>query len=198
MLNEKELARNISFASLGNLNCEWRVMLGEKQMTPEEFNVYLENTKWLTEFKQTQKILKAIKKPPKQISKFEAIRASLLNEPLFLGSDMIQKFKTMLNQPIRDRIFLAFLTLFMGTSRIGIQWLYSRLTMGFNPILADEMGLGKSLQTILALKILPNQKKQSLIVCPASVAYNWVNEFNKFSPNTTVSIWKKDGPRQIL
>ena len=194
VLNEKELARNISFASLGNLNCEWRVMLGNKKMTPEEFGVYLDKTKWLIEFKQTQKIMKAIKKPPKQISKFEAIRASLLNEPLFLGSDMIQKFKTMLNQQIKIDIPSISNVALWEHQEFGIQWLYSRLTMGFNPVLADEMGLGKSLQTILALKILPNQKKQSLIVCPASVAYNWVNEFKKFSPNTTVSIWKKKWP----
>ena len=85
----------------------------------------------------------------------------------------------------------------MGTSRNWYSMVVFPINYGFNPILADEMGW-ENLANYFGIKILPNQKKQSLIVCPASVAYNWVNEFNKFSPNTTVSIWKKNGPRQIL
>ena len=194
IVNPNQIKSGESFASLGNLNCEWRVMIGNDKMTPEEFSIYLEKTKWLTEFKQTQKILKAIKKPPKQISKFEAIRASILNEPLFLGQDMIKQFKQMLTQNSKLDIPIGKSVTLWEHQNKGIHWLFSRLKMGFNPVLADEMGLGKSLQMILTLQVLPKTKKQSLVVCPASVAYNWVNEFKKFAPKVTVGIWKSKWP----
>ena len=42
----------------------------------------------------------------------------------------------------------------------------------FNGILADDMGLGKTLQTITLL-VSDQGKGSSIIVCPASLIYNW-------------------------
>ena len=52
-------------------------------------------------------------------------------------------------------------------------------------ILADDMGLGKSLEIICLLKSNVDNKP-SLIVCPKSLIFNWVNEFNKFDEETKV------------
>lgn len=47
-------------------------------------------------------------------------------------------------------------------------------------ILADDMGLGKTLETITLISSI-NTNKPILIVCPASLIFNWVSEFNKFN-----------------
>ncbi len=57
---------------------------------------------------------------------------------------------------------------------------------------ADEMGLGKTVQTLLALReagALP-----AVIVCPASLKYNWRNEARTWLPGVRVDVLEsKDG-----
>ena len=67
----------------------------------------------------------------------------------------------------------------------GFEWLCTLSDMGFGGILADEMGLGKSVQLIsylLAQKEAHADCAPALIVCPASLVYNWIAEFEKFAP----------------
>ncbi|MFO7869125.1 MAG: DEAD/DEAH box helicase [Bacteroidales bacterium] len=74
----------------------------------------------------------------------------------------------------------------------GYRWLYFLYANNFGGCLADDMGLGKTLQAITLLyKVITLQKEQndnraSLIVCPASIIYNWYNEFEKFAPDLKV------------
>ena len=67
----------------------------------------------------------------------------------------------------------------------GFEWLCTLSDMGFGGILADEMGLGKSVQLISYL-VAQNEARAgcapALIVCPASLVYNWIAEFEKFAP----------------
>lgn len=66
----------------------------------------------------------------------------------------------------------------------GYKWLRTLDYYGLGSVLADDMGLGKTLQTIafLASKI-EEGKGPFLVVCPASVLYNWEHEFHKFTPD---------------
>ena len=70
----------------------------------------------------------------------------------------------------------------------GYKWLRTLKAGGFGGILADEMGLGKTLQIIAVLLSakLEGEIGTSLIVCPASLVYNWVEEFRRFAPLLTV------------
>ena len=74
----------------------------------------------------------------------------------------------------------------------GYRWLCFLHANKFGGCLADDMGLGKTLQTIALLqKVINIQKetgehKPSLIVSPASIVYNWYNEFEKFAPHIKV------------
>jgi len=73
--------------------------------------------------------------------------------------------------------------------KIGFRWLCTLDAMGFGGILADDMGLGKTLQVIsfLFYKVeMEDSKKVSLIVCPASLVYNWQSEIEKFAPQLSV------------
>lgn len=68
--------------------------------------------------------------------------------------------------------------------KVGFRWLKTLDTYQFGGILADDMGLGKTLQVISVLLSAKNEKKEgtSLIVSPASLVYNWQEEFARFSP----------------
>ncbi len=72
----------------------------------------------------------------------------------------------------------------------GFKWLSALSELGFGGILADEMGLGKTLQIIsLILSKFESGAldRPVLIVCPASLVYNWVEEFTRFAPAVTVA-----------
>ena len=72
----------------------------------------------------------------------------------------------------------------------GLRWLSARLDAGFGGVLADEMGLGKSVQLISLLVARADQAREvgpSLIVCPSSLVYNWMAEFERFAPGLNVA-----------
>lgn len=64
----------------------------------------------------------------------------------------------------------------------GVMWLTSMKDNGFGALLADDMGLGKTLQVITMLAGW-KEKGKTLIVCPASLVYNWNSEIEKFMPS---------------
>ena len=66
----------------------------------------------------------------------------------------------------------------------GHRWLRTLEKYGFGGILADDMGLGKTLQVISVLSAAKAEGTAgtSLVVCPASLIYNWLEELSRFSP----------------
>lgn len=71
-----------------------------------------------------------------------------------------------------------------GYQKTGYRWLKTLDSYGFGGILADDMGLGKTIQ-IIALLLDEAEREAhttSIIVCPASLVYNWENEFHTFAP----------------
>lgn len=73
----------------------------------------------------------------------------------------------------------------------GYRWLRTLENSGFGGILADDMGLGKTLQVIAVLLAAKNERKleaPSLIVTPASLVYNWQEEFRRFAPEISVGV----------
>lgn len=67
----------------------------------------------------------------------------------------------------------------------GFRWLCTLAQWGFGGILADDMGLGKTLQMLTFLWAM---RKKALIVCPASLVYNWASEANRFIPECRVAV----------
>jgi SNF2 family DNA or RNA helicase len=73
--------------------------------------------------------------------------------------------------------------------KYGYKWLRVLSDNHFGGILADDMGLGKSAQVISVLLATKEETaKPSLIVCPASLVYNWQAEFDKFAPEMTTTV----------
>jgi superfamily II DNA or RNA helicase len=74
--------------------------------------------------------------------------------------------------------------------RLGLAWLQFLQALGAGGILADDMGLGK---TITTLAFLQRRKElegpaPTLVVCPTSVATNWVREAARFTPELRVTL----------
>lgn len=67
----------------------------------------------------------------------------------------------------------------------GLNWLYFLHSLQFGACLADDMGLGKTIQLLAFLNTLKANKKNptSLLVIPASLISNWINEIHRFSPD---------------
>lgn len=73
--------------------------------------------------------------------------------------------------------------------KTGFRWLKTMDTYGFGGILADDMGLGKTLQVIaLFVSQKESNPQPSLVVCPASLVYNWESEIRRFAPQLTVAV----------
>ncbi|MGV3773542.1 MAG: DEAD/DEAH box helicase, partial [Verrucomicrobiales bacterium] len=74
--------------------------------------------------------------------------------------------------------------------KLGVGWMHFLRKNRFGGILADEMGLGKTLQTLAFLQTAREANKSartlSLVVCPTSLVFNWVEEAKKFTPDLKV------------
>ena len=66
----------------------------------------------------------------------------------------------------------------------GYSWLRMLSRAGFGGILADDMGLGKTLQMLSCLLAMREEGATDpyLIICPASLVYNWREEIRRFTP----------------
>jgi superfamily II DNA or RNA helicase len=71
----------------------------------------------------------------------------------------------------------------------GLDFLAYASSLGVGCVLADDMGLGKTVQALAWLEHLRSQDPKggpSLVVCPASVVYNWAREAERFAPDLRV------------
>ncbi|XP_050419856.1 DNA excision repair protein ERCC-6-like [Adelges cooleyi] len=98
--------------------------------------------------------------------------------------------------------------------RIGIKWLWELHQHGYGGILGDEMGLGKTIQIIVFFGALYWSRLKerrtnvrglgsNIIVCPATLLHQWVDEFHKWCPPIRVAILHETGvfkgkPRTLI
>ncbi len=80
--------------------------------------------------------------------------------------------------------------------KTGVQWLGELYAQQVGGIVGDEMGLGKTIQIISFLAGLHYSKKLTkpiIVVAPATVLCQWVNEFHRWWPPLRVSILHSSG-----
>jgi SNF2 family DNA or RNA helicase len=78
----------------------------------------------------------------------------------------------------------------------GFSWLAFLRERGIGACLADDMGLGKTVQFI-SLALYERQvqmiDRPTLLICPTSVAGNWIKELEKFAPSLKVMLHHGQG-----
>ncbi|MDA8192483.1 MAG: DEAD/DEAH box helicase, partial [Thermaerobacter sp.] len=68
--------------------------------------------------------------------------------------------------------------------RQGVAWLDLMRQLGLGACLADDMGLGKTIQVLALVNAMRRQRPgKVLLVVPASLIGNWLDEMQKFSPS---------------
>lgn len=76
--------------------------------------------------------------------------------------------------------------------KTGYYWIRTLFEYRLGGVLADDMGLGKTLQVITFLLSCYEEGEgtmtRSLVVCPASLVYNWKSELKKFAPELPVRL----------
>jgi SNF2 family DNA or RNA helicase len=105
--------------------------------------------------------------------------------PLSPEADLLRRLAALLQPPPTSLYtpngFLEWPSPLLPYQREGVAALLARREL----LLADDMGLGKTVQAIAALRILFHQKKiaNALLVCPASLLYQWQRELAKWAPD---------------
>jgi non-specific serine/threonine protein kinase len=107
-----------------------------------------------------------------------------LDERLAGMLDGDAKFKPLPTPPGMEHQLYAF-------QEAGHGWLRLLGDLGIGCVLADDMGLGKTVQ---AIAMLVSEREQfgraalgpTLVVCPMSVAAQWVSELERFAPSLRV------------
>ncbi len=67
--------------------------------------------------------------------------------------------------------------------QFGLNWLSLMRKLNLGACLADDMGLGKTIQVIALLNNLrSNAHEKILLIIPATLIGNWINEIKKFAP----------------
>ena len=80
-------------------------------------------------------------------------------------------------------------TILRPYQRDGLDFLAFVTGLGLGAILADDMGLGKTVQALAWIEWLRGRDPKggpTLVVCPASVVYNWQREAARFTPGLRV------------
>ncbi|KAI6349336.1 hypothetical protein MCOR25_010680 [Pyricularia grisea] len=80
--------------------------------------------------------------------------------------------------------------------KTGVRWLAELYEQNVGGIVGDEMGLGKTVQLIsfvAALHYSKKLKKPVIVVAPATLLQQWVNEFHRWWPPLRVSILHSSG-----
>ena len=84
--------------------------------------------------------------------------------------------------------------------KTGVRWLWELYSQQVGGIIGDEMGLGKTIQIIAFLAGLHYSRKITkpvIVVAPATVMKQWVNEFHTWWPPFRVSILHTSGSGMI-
>ncbi|MDO4324083.1 MAG: SNF2 helicase associated domain-containing protein [Lachnospiraceae bacterium] len=111
--------------------------------------------------------------------------------------EMVKDFKTINDSDFEEPKCLS--RIMRNYQKNGYKWLRTLEAWNLGGILADDMGLGKTLQMIAVLLAAKQEGKTgtSLVIAPASLVFNWGEEFRRFAPEISfVLVTGTAGERQ--
>ena len=111
---------------------------------------------------------------------------NLLEKSTIISANRNNKFKEIIENlnHIQDSDFQVpkeLNSVLRNYQKTGYKWLKTLAHYSLGGILADDMGLGKTLQVIALLLSENMYKKPSIVICPTSLIFNWLNEVDKFT-----------------
>ncbi|GHV12417.1 helicase [Fibrobacterales bacterium] len=187
------------------LSFDWQVAIGDKVISPEEFNKLINNASKLFKFKEnyiyaSEADLEKLKKVfanNKPLNSYQLLQTALAEEfegaPITL-TDEVQKLIQELTQSETIPLPQGLNATLRPYQERGFSWMYRNSKIGFGSVIADDMGLGKTLQVIsLLLKLKEekalDKKQKALVVAPTGLLTNWQAEIAKFAPTLSTSVF---------
>ncbi|GHV53050.1 helicase [Bacteroidia bacterium] len=187
------------------LSFDWQVAIGNRIISPDEFNKLLKNASRLFKFKENyiyvsdadiEKLHKAFTSN-KPLSSYEMLQTALAEEyegaPVVLTNevrDLIRELTSTKDIPLPQGLHAHL----RPYQQRGFSWMYRNSRIGFGSIIADDMGLGKTVQVIsLLLKFKEENaidaKHKALVIVPTGLLTNWQAEIARFAPSLSSHIF---------
>ncbi len=187
------------------LNFDWRIAIGDKQLTTDEFKKIAQKSRGLVKImdqyiilddKELEKLLKAEEKASSSIHKTDILQAALAEE--YNGAEVhldanLKKMVTSLTTFTPAMVPQNLRATLRPYQERGFSWLVQNIQTGFGSIIADDMGLGKTIQVISTILHCKNAgllaQKKVLIVAPTSLLSNWQHEIKRFAPDLSTCLY---------
>ena len=181
---------------------KWQVLLGGRPLSPEGFNRLVRMKTPLLRMKNEW--IELNPEEAERVQRFWGAQRSNGHATLLQALDLASQDEVM-GLAIERVEFEGWLEAFAGGGARAIDlnpktlkgklrpyqmrgagWLEFMVEHGFGAILADDMGLGKTIELIALLlhrKECGTLDGPVLLICPMSVAGNWVHEVRRFGPS---------------
>ncbi|MDG4553027.1 MAG: DEAD/DEAH box helicase [Candidatus Competibacter sp.] len=191
------------------LDVEWRVVLGETGLTPEELLALAKLKAPLVRVRgqwvqlsaaEIQAALALRQKGGAAFTGRQLLRLALGTEPVKgltvsgvsadgpLGELLagLERSDAIAPLPLPDGLVAQL----RPYQERGYAWLEFLTRWGLGACLADDMGLGKTVQTLALLQRLreTGETRPALLVCPTSLVGNWRKEAGRFTPRLPVMV----------
>ncbi len=185
------------------LDFNWRVALGDKEMSSEEFLKLCRHAggivAWGDDFIYLEPDaiarMRAALERPRQVGRLAAIAAAQTGEyngfPAEVSQNILKELER-LNQVETVSLPAGLNAHLRPYQERGFAWLHKNTTLGLGSLIADDMGLGKTMQVIaLLLKLKEEGKTQGphLLIVPTTLIANWEHELTKFAPSLRFRIY---------
>lgn len=196
LMNLELSASNLDFSELSDVLESYRLRKKYHRLKSGEF-LQLENNALATLTELVDGLHLSVKELTKGKMHIPAYRALYLDKVLQESEDVVydrdNQFKSLLRnfKSVEDsdyEIPKVLKATLRNYQKSGYRWLRTIDEYGFGGILADDMGLGKTLQVITLIQAAKQEGKKgtSLVICPASLVFNWESEFQQFAPTLNV------------
>ena len=197
------LRQDPSFSVSELLHFDWKIAIGNEVLSEQEFMNHTNGASGLIKIRnklvfidksQMEKLRRNLQESSK-VSQAAILRASFQQE--FRGYQVhldgsVRKLMERLGEKSDIAVPSELKAKLRPYQAEGYRWLYKNTRLSFGSIIADDMGLGKTIQVICLLLRLRDdgrfRERKGLVIVPAGLIYNWLDEFRRFAPDLKVQV----------